>query len=137
MPIPFPSDAWAKAFMEKLNTSPSYADTAKSWEGDFYFEVEKDAASMPEPVTLYMDLWHGQCRAAFLAEDPAARQPAFVLTAALPVYLQILTGKLDPIQAMLTRRLKVKGNMITIMRNVPVVLEFVRTAALVDTEMPQ
>ncbi len=33
---------------------------------------------------------------------------------------------LDPIQAMLTRRLSVQGNMVTITRNVPTVLDFVR-----------
>jgi len=33
----FPSDAWAKAFMEDLNQSEAYLEAAKNWEGDFFF----------------------------------------------------------------------------------------------------
>jgi putative sterol carrier protein len=39
--------------------------------------------------------------------------------------------------ALLTRQLKVKGNMLVLMRNVPTVLEFVKTATQIDTEFPE
>ena len=137
MPHLFPSDAWAKAFMEKLNTSAAYGETAKNWEGDICFVVEPDTSALPQAMTLYMDLWHGQCRAAGQIANPEEKQAAFILTGTLGAYTKILTGQLDPMQAMLTRRLKVKGSMIILMRNVPTVLEFVRTASQVDTEFPQ
>jgi len=39
---------------------------------------------------------------------------------------RILKGELDVLQALLTRKLSVRGNMALIMRNVPTVLDFVR-----------
>ena len=43
-------------------------------------------------------------------------------------FLNILGGAIDPMQAMPTRKLIVDGDMIYMMRNVPVVLDFVRCA---------
>ncbi len=136
MPVKFPSDAWIKALMDELNSSPAYAEVARNWEGDLSFVVEADGAALPAPVTLYMDLWHGKCREARLLADPASEQPAFVLTGPLAAYVKIIGGKLDPIQALLTRQLKVQGNMVTLMRSVPTVLEFVRTTTRLQTEFP-
>jgi putative sterol carrier protein len=137
MPYPFPSGAWAQAFMEKLNASPTYADIARNWEGDICFVIEPDSDGSVAAMTLYMDLWHGRCRAARVLADPSEAPAAFVLAAGLSVYVQILKGRLDPIQAMLTRRLRVTGDMIKLVRNVPTVLEFVRTATQVDAVFPQ
>jgi len=47
----------------------------------------------------------------------------------------ILTGKLDPKTAMMTNKLKVKGSLGYMMRNVPTVLDFVRCAREVTTEI--
>lgn len=52
----------------------------------------------------------------------------FVLTAPFSNFVRVLKGDLDPMQAMLTRKLVVKGNLAYMMRNVPTVLEFVRCA---------
>ena len=60
---------------------------------------------------------------------------AFILSASYDNIAQIMQGKLDPMQAMLTRKLKVKGNMAVMMRNVPTVLDFVRCARDVTSEI--
>jgi putative sterol carrier protein len=52
------------------------------------------------------------------------------MTAGLTQFAAVLAGSLDPMQAMLTRRLQVSGNMAYILRNVPVVLDFVRCCRL-------
>ncbi|MBI3761611.1 MAG: SCP2 sterol-binding domain-containing protein [Chloroflexi bacterium] len=136
MATKFPSDEWAKALMEKLNTSAAYAEVAKNWEGDCCFVVEPDPGStaLSAPFTMYMDLWHGKCRDAFSIPDPSAKNPAFIFTAPLSSFVRIIKGELEPIQAMLTRKLSVKGSMVTVMRNVPTVLEFVKTCTLVESE---
>ncbi len=50
-------------------------------------------------------------------------------------FLQGGKGELDPMQAMLTRKLTVKGNMGYMMRNVPTVLEFVKCAKAVTEKV--
>lgn len=132
MSVPFPSHAWVKALEEKLNTSAKYGDIAKNWEGDILFQIEFPDQSQK---LLYLDLWHGKCRDAYEVTG-AAPAATFVLAAPLANLVKIIKGDLDPIQAMVTGKLKVKGSMIVMMKNVPTVLEFVNTARQVDTEFP-
>jgi putative sterol carrier protein len=135
MSILFPSDAWVKALMEVLNKSAAYEDAAKTWEGDFYFVIEP-GGSMTQPVTLYMDLWHGKCRDAYEVKDPAATTPAFRLNAPVANWKKVLLKQLDPIQGMITGQLKLKGNMAVIMKSVKAAKELVTCTTLVETEFP-
>jgi len=123
----FPSEAWLKALEDRLNSDARYAQVARNWEGDLAFVIEPDGSGELEaPIVFYVDLWHGKCRGSAVLNSIDERKPAFVLTASLKNYRNILAGRLDPMQAMLTRKLKVKGSMAYMMRNVPVVLDFVR-----------
>ena len=61
--------------------------------------------------------------------------PTFTLTASYKDITSILTGKLNPMTAMMTSKLKVKGSMGYMMRNVPTVLDFVRVAQEVTTDI--
>jgi putative sterol carrier protein len=123
----FPSAEWLKAFEEKLNTDERYGQIASKWEGDMYFYIEADG-NLKEPMVMYLDLWHGKCRSSEIVADPASHSPAFVLRTGYINFARVLKGELDPMQAMLTRKLDVKGNMAVMMRNVPTVLDFVRCA---------
>lgn len=133
MPIPFPSDAWIKSLKDVLNTDEEYAQIAHNWEGDLVFHVEPEDA-LQQPIYMYVDLWHGKCRAAHQLKDLGEQKAAFTLTAPLSVFQNVVQGKLDPMQAMMTRKLKVNGSMVYMMRNVPTVLKFVKCATKVDSQ---
>ncbi len=134
-PIKFPSDEWAKAFMAEINKSEAYAEAAETWEGDFYFIVTPEGA-LKEPVYLYFDLWHGNCRDGFLVTDPAVKKPAFVITATLGQWRKVIEKKLDPMQGLMTRQLKLQGDMVKIMKAVKAAQELVNCATKVPTEFP-
>lgn len=135
MAPPFPSPEWLQALEARLNQDARYAQVARNWEGDLAFVIEPDdSGELDEPIIFYLDLWHGQCRGSAVLQDIQEKNPAFVLTASLKDYRRILEGKLDPMQAMLTRKLKVKGNLAYMMRHVPIVLDFVRVCREVTQE---
>jgi len=135
MPPKFPSEEWLKALEARLNSDERYAHVARHWEGDLAFVIEPDdSGELDAPMVLYLDLWHGRCRGSAVLSSVDEKTPAFVLTASLKNYRDILTGRLDPMQAMLTRKLKVKGSMAYMMRNVPVVLDFVRVCKAVTQD---
>lgn len=136
MAIKFPSDEWVKALMAEINKSEAYRDAAKNWEGDFYFVVNK-SPGIPQDVYLYMDLWHGECRDAYAVSDPSDKKPEFVLAAPLQVWQRVLEGKMDPIRALMTRQLKLQGNMMKIMKVPKSATELVNCCAKVDTEWPK
>jgi putative sterol carrier protein len=135
MSIPFPSDAWIKAMMEDLNVSSTYFDSARNWEGDFTFIIEP-GGSLAQPVTLYVDLYHGKCRSAYQVAEGSEPAPAFRLSGPVATWKKVMTKKLDPMQAMMTGQLKLSGNMSTIMRNVRAAKELVESCTRIDTEFP-
>jgi putative sterol carrier protein len=124
----FPSEEWLKGLEEKLNSDARYHDVAKNWEGDLFFYIEPEG-NLKQRLTFYLDLWHGTCRK--IEYNPSAEthsNPTFTLSATYKDITSILTGKLSPMTAMMTSKLKVKGSMSYMMRNVPTILDFVRVA---------
>jgi putative sterol carrier protein len=131
----FPSEEWLKELEIKLNSDERYNEVARNWEGDLFFFIEPEG-NLKERLTFYLDLWHGACRKVDYKPDPAAYpNPAFTLTASYDNITAVLSGKLNPMTAMMTMRLKVNGSMGYMMRNVPTVLDFVRCAQEVTTEI--
>ena len=135
MPATFPSEEWLRGLEAKLNSDDRYAVVARNWEGDLFFFIEPEG-SLAEQLTFYLDLWHGKCRKAEYQPRPDSYLgPAFVLSASYDNITAILTGRLNPMTAMMTSRLKVKGSIGYMMRNVPTVLDFVRCAQEVTEEI--
>jgi putative sterol carrier protein len=135
--VQFGTDEWVKQLQSQLNTSPAYADAAKTWEGDFYFVVEPEPTSpIQAPIYLYMDLWHGVCRDAYAVSDHTARQPAFVMSAHYSKWKRVVTAKLDPIQGLMTGQLKLRGNMVMVMKHVKAAQEIIKACTRIETEFP-
>lgn len=131
----FPSEEWLHELKAKLNSDSRYNQIAKYWEGDLFFLIEPEG-SLKEKLTFYLDLWHGACRnVEYMPAPESYPNPTFTLSASYKNITDILTGKLNPMTAMMTSRLKVKGSMGYMMRNVPTVLDFVRVAQEVTTEI--
>jgi len=131
----FPSKEWLQGLESKLNSDPRYQELAKNWEGDLLFLIEPDG-NLKERLTFYLDLWHGTCRKVEYKPAPESYpNPTFTLSASYKDIAAILLGKLNPMTAMMTSKLKVKGSMSYMMRNVPTVLDFVRVAQEVTTEI--
>lgn len=131
----FLSDEWIKAFCKAVNNSEAYAEAAKDWEGDFYFIVDP-GDSVKETVIFYVDLWHGKCRGAKMVADEGEEQPAYRMSGSISSWQKIIEKKLDPIQGLMTRKMKLKGNMAMIMRNVKAAQELVNCCTLVPADFP-
>jgi putative sterol carrier protein len=132
----FPSQSWVTELIEVLNSDDRYAEIARNWEGDLIFVIEPDEAEEPQarPARIYLDLWHGRCRGGRLIDEATEPVPKarYVLSAPRSNFLKILSGELDAMQAMLTRKLRVEGSLAYMLRNVPTVLDFVRCARRVE-----
>lgn len=134
MSVVFPSVEWLNELDKKLNSDERYGGIAKNWEGDMVIVIEPDG-NLKEREIYYLDLWHGKCRGVAKLGDVSEKNAAFVLTARYDDIKRIMTGKLDPMQAMMTRKLAVKGSMAVMMRSVPTVLDFVRCCRDITTEI--
>ena len=135
MGLKFPSDEWVKAFAEQLNASEAYEKSAKDWEGDFIFIVEPDK-SYPEEGYMFVGLYHGKCTDAAIISSEDEREAQFVIRAPYGNWRKVIDGKLDPIQGMMTRKLKLKGNMMKVMRYPKAAKEMVNCVSRVPTDFP-
>jgi len=134
MPVPFATDAWIKALQAELNQSEAYRAAAQNWEGDFAFVVS--AGPGTPAANLYMDLWHGACRSAYCAADLADLAPEFVIEAPLTTWRKVIEQKLDPIQGLVTRQLKLRGPLVKVLRAPLAAMRLVQCCTRVDTEWP-
>ena len=134
-PIAFGSQAWVTRLMDEVNRSEAYQSAAKNWEGDFLFVVEP-GGTLADPIYMYMDLYHGKCRQAFIIDQPDSLDPEYQVRGKMHVWQAIAEQQLDPIKALLTRQLLLKGNMAKVMRNVKAASELVNCTTRLDTVFP-
>ena len=137
MPV-FPSEEWLEEFVEKINGSAEYADAAATWEGDLVFVYEKEPdKGVDEDVFAWLDLWHGKCRDAARLEgpdDPRATSAKFTITAPYSRWKSVLKKELDPVKGMMQGKIKVKGDLPTIVRYVKASNVLVDLTSTVDTQ---
>jgi putative sterol carrier protein len=84
-----------------------------------------------------MDLWHGNCRDAFKVDNASEKSPEFELSAPLKIWRGVLEKKIDPIQGLVTRRLKLKGPWMRVMKAPKAAIELVEACSKLDTDWPE
>ncbi len=133
--VKFGTEEWLVAYVKALNENPAYEEAAHDWEGDFLFIVWPDEdAGVSEEIVLWMDLWHGKCRGYDVFPNREAKQTAFIYEGSYANWEAIVEGRLDPIKALLTRKMKLTGDRAKVMRATRAAKELVRTAQMVKTE---
>jgi putative sterol carrier protein len=130
----FPTDEWFQALVVLINGSEEYREAAGGWEGDIAFQIlaEPDRG-FPETVWGYLDLWHGACRGGGIVTGADAATAAYTLTAPYTRWKDVVLGDLDPIKGMMQGKLRVRGDLPRIVREVRAASELVRLTGEVDT----
>lgn len=127
MAYKFPSPAWVEAFVTEIGRSDDYRNAAKNWEGDVLLVIDGGNA-------VYLDLWHGECRSAEYLDDGNSKRAEFRISASMEKWRLILEGKLDAVQGLMTRQVRLDGNLVKVMKNLRAAQEMVRCATRVETE---
>jgi len=132
----FPSKEWLDIYVDRINQSPEYKEAAASWEGDvsYVFEPEPDKGVSDE-IWAWLDLWHGECRDSKYGIGPDEGEKAkFIIRAPYTRWKEVIRKELDPVKGMMQGKLKLKGDLPTIVRYVKAANELVNLAATVPTE---
>jgi putative sterol carrier protein len=134
MPV-FPSEEWLQEYVERINQSADYKEAAATWEGDvcYVFEAEPDKG-VPEELWAHLDLWHGECRGGALVSAEEGEKSRFIIRAPYSRWKEVIRKELDPVKGMMQGKLKLKGDLPTIVRYVKAANELVNLAQTVPTE---
>jgi putative sterol carrier protein len=135
--VAFGTDEWLREYRQRINASQPYREAASDWEGTvaFEFEAEPDH-NWPGTTFAVLDLWHGECRDARVVERSAAEEAPFLIRAPYSRWKQVIKRELDPIKGMMQGKLRLRGDLPTIVRYVKASNELVNVAARIPTEFP-
>jgi putative sterol carrier protein len=133
----FATHEWFQDFIVLINGSAAYRSAAASWEGDIAFLIEAEPDKrVPQDVWGYLDLWHGACRAGGVVSREEGEGAAYTISAPYSRWKDVLRGDLDPIRGMVQGKLRVRGDLPTIIRYVNAATELVHLTGEVDTSFP-
>ena len=133
----FPSQAWADAYKEAINTNDAYKIAGKEWtHGAVAMVVTQDAAlGIAEDTALWLDIDKGECKSCKMMPAKDAQDAPFVIVAPYARWKEVIKKELDPIKGMMQGKLKLtKGHMPTIVKYVNSSRELVNTTQRVDTK---
>lgn len=128
---------WTAMYEKTIQEDAQYKEAAKTWEGSVVLHVEP-APEYGLDVDLYvfMDLWHGDCRSIRLVPPEAGEAGDFVITGSLERWTQVAKKELDSIKGMMQGKLKLKGDLPTIVRSVRAAQRLVDLSAEVGGTFP-
>jgi putative sterol carrier protein len=131
----FPSAAWVEEFVDRVNGSDEYRRAAAGWEGDVSLVVGAEPDKrVAEDVWVWLDLWHGRCRAGGVVAPERGARARYVIRAPYSRWKDVVRGRLDPVKGMMQGKLRVHGDLPTIIRYVRAANELVHLTTAVATE---
>jgi putative sterol carrier protein len=137
MAAEFASDQWAAEFGEQINKSSVYKSAAKGWKWTVGLVIEAEPdKGFPQARALLMDLYEGEARSVKMGTVADAQQCAFIITAPYSRWKEVVKKQLDATKGMLQGKLKLKGDLPTIVRYTKATQEVAECSTRVPVEWP-
>lgn len=134
MPV-FPSEEWLTQYVERINASDGYKQAAATWEGDVSYVIEAEPdKGVSDDVWAWLDLWHGECRQGRIVSAADGEKARFVIRAPYSRWKEVIRKELHPVKGMMQGKLRLRGDLATIIKHVKAANELVNVAQTVPTE---
>lgn len=113
---------WMDAYKAAIVADPDYKTIAKDWEGSVSLVcLAAPDKGIPETVYLFQDYWHGDVGEFVVCDKEKAESAKFVMTGEYSRWKQIARKELDATKALLQGKLKMKGDLPYVVRNIKTV----------------
>jgi putative sterol carrier protein len=135
MALTFPSPEWAQAFKQQVSSSSAYRAAAATWTfGPVALVTKADPGiGLGEDVGIWLDIDRGQCHDVRVVARAEAEKAPFCIVGDYARWKSVIRKELDPIKAMMQKKLELKGQMTTIVKYVNASKELVECATRVPT----
>ncbi len=136
MAFTFPSPEWAAEFKKQVQGSTAYKQAAATWTfGPVALVTKADPAiGLPEDIGMWLDIERGNCSDVRVVPKAEAEKAPFCISGEYARWKSVLRKELDPIKAMMQKKLELKGQMTTIVKYVNASKELVECATRVPTK---
>jgi putative sterol carrier protein len=112
MPV-FPSREWCEEVVRLVNADPESVEAGEGWVGDVGVVVEREAGKLERSFTIHCVPRDGKIHNLRLLEDPDELEeiePRYLARAPYSVWKALIQQTLDPIEALVRRRISVDGD---------------------------
>lgn len=133
MPV-FPSQEWIKAMEALLDKNPEYKKAGATWEGDTIMIIEAEEGLLPESFIYYSHPHHGEILESYQLKSETEKTANYVIRAPYSTFKLIIQKKLDPMKAMMTGKIKIKGDMKKLLQYAKFQQLGMEALALVETQ---
>jgi putative sterol carrier protein len=136
MALPFPSMEWTEEYKRQINLSEGYKKAAATWTaGPVALVVSaKSDIGLDEDFGMWLDLHQGVCRDAKKVSLEEAQKAPFCITGDYTRWKQVIKKELEPVKGMMQGKLKLKGDLPTIVRYVKASQELVECSTRIETK---
>lgn len=110
----FPSKEWCEEAVRLLNDDPERSLAAQGWQGDIGVIVDAEPGKLARTFVVHVMPRDARIEKLRVLDDPDdldELEPAYLARAPYTVWKQLLQGSLDPVEAVLRRRIAVKGDL--------------------------
>jgi len=111
----FPSREWCEEAVRLTNADPESAAAGRGWVGDFGAIIEAERGKLARTFVVHVKPNRlGHIESVEVLEDPDDLddiEPAYLARAPYSVWKALLQGTLDPVEAVLKRRIEVQGDL--------------------------
>jgi len=136
MALTFPSAEWVEEFKRQINLSEGYKKAGATWSAGAVALVisAKPEIGINEDFAMWLDLHQGVCRDAKRVGFEEAQKAPFCITGDYARWKQVIKKELEPVKGMMQGKLKLKGDLPTIVRYVKASQELVECTTRIETK---
>lgn len=136
MALTFPSAEWVEEYKKQINLSEGYKKAGATWTAGPVALVTsaKPEIGIKEDVAIWLDLHQGVCKEAKIVTAEEAQKAPFCITGDYARWKQVIRKELEPVKGMMQGKLKLKGDLPTIVRYVKASQELVECSTRVETK---
>jgi putative sterol carrier protein len=128
---------WLDQYKAAIEADPDYKGIAKDWEGSVALVCNADPEKgVPDPIYIFQDYWHGDVGEFVVCDYDKAQSAKFVMTGDYSRWKQVALKELDATKALLQGKLKMKGDLPYVVRNIKTVNKVIDILGKVDTDWP-
>lgn len=109
----FPSKEWCEQAARLANEDPESAHAGKGWSADLGIVIDAEKGKLAKPFTVYCRPVDGKILGIDVLADPDDLEelgPEYLIRAPYSVWKGVLLGTVDPLEAVLRRKIAVEGD---------------------------
>ena len=113
----FPSSAWVDAWVRRANNDPAFVAAGHGFDGAVGAVIKPDVAWPVRPLYLRLEGANGTWTKHDLGSDPAlVDETLFTISAEYLAWKSVIRHDLDPIRGLVLGRLRVRGQLSSVLR---------------------